>query len=210
MFTDGLIFDLDGTLWDASAACIIAWNNSLHQLGADQIRVDEKMVAGFSGRLLDDILSVHFKNIRPDQHTEFIKLYAIEEAAQMRALGGSLYPGTRDTLEKLGLEFPLFIVSNCQKGYIENFLHQHQLTSLFKDFESSGNTGLPKKENIRFLIQRNALAKPVYIGDTSGDDEASRWNRIPFIYASYGFGTVIHPAFEIKEPGDLIALVSSS
>lgn len=43
--TDGLIFDLDGTLWDASEACTVAWNLALTEAGvssrvltADNIR----------------------------------------------------------------------------------------------------------------------------------------------------------------------------
>src|SRR5262249_21519323 len=129
MKTDGLIFDLDGTLWDASKACIIAWNNTLDQFDLSGFQVDEKMVAGFSGRLLEDILAQHFKNIQPNQYSEFISLYASEEALQMRTVGGTLYPETRTTLQSLAKEFSLFIVSNCQKGYIENFLQQHDLTN---------------------------------------------------------------------------------
>jgi phosphoglycolate phosphatase len=208
MLTDGLIFDLDGTLWDASAACIIAWNNALSKFGIDDIRVNEKTVAGFSGRLLDDILAEHFKNIHSNKYSEFIGLYAAEEALQMHTLGGSLYPDTREVLQELASKFPLFIVSNCQKGYIENFLEQHQLNTMFTDFESSGNSGLPKKNNIQALIRRNELKRPVYIGDTPGDFAASQWNGIPFIYASYGFGEVNEAVFEIKKLSDLSGMVS--
>lgn len=209
MKTDGLIFDLDGTLWDASAACISAWNNTLHQFGMDEHHVDEKIVAGFSGRLLEDILEDHFKSIRVDQFKDFIKLYAEEEAIQMRMVGGSLYPGVKSVLEKLRLKFPLFIVSNCQKGYIENFLQQHHIENLIADFESSGNSGLPKKDNIKNLITRNNLASPIYIGDTMGDFEASKWNGIPFIYASYGFGKLTNPAIQITNLSELVDLLAS-
>jgi phosphoglycolate phosphatase len=208
MKTDGLIFDLDGTLWDASAACVLAWNNSLREFGMDDRPVDEKIVAGFSGRLLEDILTEHFKTIRPDQFKDFIKLYAEEEAIQMHKVGGSLYPGTKSELEKLSKKFPLFIVSNCQKGYIENFLRQHHIENSFTDFESSGNTGLPKKNNIRDLVARNKLSIPIYIGDTMGDFEASKWNGIPFIYASYGFGKVLNPAFQIRNLAELADLLT--
>jgi phosphoglycolate phosphatase len=108
----------------------------------------------------------------------------------MREYGGKLYPGVRELLTVLGEKYPLFIVSNCLAGYIENFLQQHQLEHLFTDHECSGNTGRPKAENIGMIIDRNQLKNPVYVGDTMGDFEAAKKNQIPFIYAEYGFGEV--------------------
>jgi hypothetical protein len=36
--------------------------------------------------------------------------------------GGLLYPGVREGLAQLKEKYPLFIVSNCQSGYIETFI----------------------------------------------------------------------------------------
>jgi beta-phosphoglucomutase-like phosphatase (HAD superfamily) len=33
MNIDSIIFDLDGTLWDATIACSMAWNKSFEQCG---------------------------------------------------------------------------------------------------------------------------------------------------------------------------------
>src|SRR5689334_17873773 len=33
--TDALIFDLDGTLWDTTETCALAWNDVLVRLGVD-------------------------------------------------------------------------------------------------------------------------------------------------------------------------------
>ena len=35
--------------------------------------------------------------------------------------GGILYPKLEETLQKLSEKYPLFIVSNCQDGYIQSF-----------------------------------------------------------------------------------------
>ncbi len=207
MKTDGLIFDLDGTLWDASEACILAWNMTLEKFGIKSFRVTKKIVAGFSGRLLNDILAENLPFIPQDQYNHFIELYAVQEANQMRATKGILYPDAKASLEKLSEKYPLFIVSNCQQGYIENFLEQQGLQTYFRDFESSGNTGNPKRENIMAIISRNRLFHPVYVGDTPGDYEASRWNQIPFIYASYGFGALSSADHPIGQLSDLISLL---
>ena len=60
----------------------------------------------------------------------------------------------------------------------------------FKDYENSGRTGKPKGENIKLIIERNAIQKCFYIGDTQGDYNATKIAGIPFLYAKYGFGIV--------------------
>ena len=56
---DGIIFDLDGTLWDASIACSMAWNKSFEQCGYDN-KIDKIFVKKISGISLDIILSQKF------------------------------------------------------------------------------------------------------------------------------------------------------
>ena len=91
-------------------------------------------------------------------------------------------------IPRLAQRLPLFIVSNCQSGYIEVFLDQNAWRGLFRDFECWGNTGRSKPDNLRALIERNTLRRPVLIGDGAGDEEAAIACGVPFIFASYGFG----------------------
>ena len=63
---------------------------------------------------------------------------------------GVLYPYLRETLEELRADgYTLTIVSNCQRGYVESFLHGSGLGELFADYEEWERTGLSKGENIR-------------------------------------------------------------
>jgi phosphoglycolate phosphatase len=196
---DGLIFDLDGTLWNASKACAMAWNKALDNIDIKDFRVTEQAVASYAGKLLKSIFEEYFKFLPPDRYDELAASFAEEEAYHMKTYGGELYPGVRDTLTRLAKEYPLFIVSNCLEGYIENFLEMHSLASLFTDHECSGRTGRPKNENIKSIIDRNTLKDPVYIGDTKGDFDAAKKNDLPFIFAAYGFGTVTDPDFIIDD-----------
>lgn len=59
-------------------------------------------------------------------------------------LGGLLYPHIEAGLRRLLVRYPLFIVSNCQAGYIEAFLEWSGLAECFRDFGCSGNTRLSK------------------------------------------------------------------
>ena len=83
---------------------------------------------------------------------------------------------------------PLYIVSNCQDGYIEAMFAVHDLQKYFRDYECSGRTGKAKFENLKSIVERNHLQQPVYIGDTKTDQVSCCKAGIPFIYASFGFG----------------------
>ncbi len=203
MKADSLIFDLDGTLWDASASCVMAWNKALEKKGIKDFRITEQLAFSFAGKLLDDIFSQYFTFLPPDQYNDMATAYAEEEAFHMKNYGGNLYPNAKEELISLVKTYPLFIVSNCLAGYIENFLHQHGLESIFTDYECSGVTGKPKAENIAMIIYRNQLKNPVYIGDTLGDFEAGKQNQIPFIYAGYGFGEVSENDYTIQNLKEL-------
>jgi phosphoglycolate phosphatase len=204
---DSLIFDLDGTLWDASASCVMAWNKALEKKGIKDFVVTEPMAHTFAGKTMDEIFSRYFAFLPEDQYQNMAMAYAEEEKWYMKTFGGKLYPNVKPLLNKLAEKYALFIVSNCLSGYIENFLDQHQLGPLFTDHECIGNSGKPKVENIGSIIKRNQLKCPVYIGDTNGDHAAAAKNSISFIYAEYGFGNVTNHEYSIKEFAELEKMV---
>lgn len=203
MKIDGLIFDLDGTLWDASGSCVMAWNKALQNKGVKDFVITEQLAHLFAGKLLEDIFSQYFTFLPKKEYTEMANAYAKEEQFHMREYGGKLYPDIKSELQLLVKKYPLFIVSNCLAGYIENFLQQHKLGHLFTDYECSGATGKPKAVNIGMIIARNQLKRPVYIGDTMGDFDAARKNKIPFIFSSYGFGKVDQTEYIIDHINEL-------
>lgn len=48
------------------------------------------------------------------------------------------------------------------------------------------------------LIRRNNLESSVYVGDTQGDYEAALANKLPFVFAEYGFGQVPKAQYSLK------------
>lgn len=204
---DSIIFDLDGTLWDASNACAKAWNFSLTQAGIPGREVTDEFIRSVSGLRIDIVMDTHFNFISRDKQEVVLDFYRVNEKEHMRNQGGILYPGLLETLSILKTKYDLFIVSNCLSGYIENFLERNQLNEFFKDFECSGNTNLPKNENIRLVIERNQLQSPVYVGDTIWDSEAASKAGLPFIYAAYGFGSVENGTTSINSIAELVSIL---
>ena len=95
-----------------------------------------------------------------------------------------------ETIRKLAEKYPLFIVSNCQCGYIEVMIESSGIGPFIRDHLCFGETGTPKSETIRALMDRNDLKDVVYVGDTQGDADACRDAGVPFVFAEYGFGDV--------------------
>ena len=75
------------------------------------------------------------------------------------------------------------------------------------DFECFGNNGLSKAKNLNLIVKRNDLKAPVYVGDTEGDLLSCEEADIPFIFASYGFGTASRFYEKIASFADLALMI---
>lgn len=201
--TDSIIFDLDGTLWDSTATVAKAWQGAIDEVDYVRGSVTQADVQSITGMPYRAIFEKLFPYLELAQLNELQQLCSRDELHYMQTYGGNLYDGLEETLQYLQKKYRLFIVSNCQRGYIEAFLEHHNMQSYFEDHECYGSRDLPKAENIKEIVRRNKLQSPVYVGDTGGDFEASQKNNIPFIFASYGFGFVPKPAISIKRFTDL-------
>lgn len=186
-----IIFDVDGTLWDSCQAVANAWNTVLDrypELNGKQ--VTEQITRGFMGKTSEEIFNTLLPEVEEQKRFQIMEECGKQEEVEIAKHGGKLFDNLEKTLQILSQKYDLYIVSNCQAGYIEAFLAYHKLAHYFKDYENSGRTGKPKGENIKLIIERNHLQKSFYIGDTQGDYDATKIAGIPFLYAKYGFGSV--------------------
>lgn len=184
---DALIFDLDGTLWDTCPPCAIAWNRALSDHAIPYRSISAADIQTVAGLPHAECIQKVFHDLTPEQHHQLTEHTALGDMNAIREYGGELYPGVAENISILAAHYPLYIVSNCQSGYIELFLEASGLGVHFQDIECWGNTGRPKAENLQALITRNHLSSPVYIGDTQGDADAAAACQIPFLHAPWGY-----------------------
>lgn len=188
--TKSIIFDLDGTLWNPTNVIVKAWHIALKNEKNIKNPITEKDLQSVFGMQHDLIGETLLPYLDKDNRDKLMEKCYNQENDTIKVLGGDLYENLEEVLIQLSKNYKLYIVSNCQAGYVEAFYHYHKLDKYFLDFECSGNTGKSKGENIKLIIERNSIENPVYVGDTMGDFEATMENSIPFIYAKYGFGEV--------------------
>ena len=188
---DSIIFDLDGTLWNSSKPICEAWNIILDrhkEIVREPITIEE--LGQCMGLPMYDIAAKLFPDEKEEVRNALMDELCEFENGYLEKMGGVLFPGLEATLKELKTKYPLYIVSNCQDGYIEAFLKKSGLGGYFKDFTCPAYTGRLKGENIRIIMERNGLDEAVYVGDTQGDANACKEAEVPMIFASYGFGEV--------------------
>lgn len=186
---DGIILDVDGTIWNTTGVVAEAWNAAIEECALPARKVTPEMLKKEFGKPMDEIALSLWGNLTKEEQARLMKECCRQEhQAVDKNTTDIMYEGVKKTVIELSKKVNFYVVSNCQAGYIELMLKKTGLEPYVKDFECFGNTGRGKAENLKLLIERNGLKAPVYIGDTDGDCTACKTAEVPFIWASYGFG----------------------
>ena len=204
---ESLIFDIDGTLWDSRALVAEGYNIQLRKEGYDHLCVNAEELKPLFGKIMTEIADVILETVAPPER------YALMERC-MKTENDYLftnecrigYPGVTETVKALSERYRLFIVSNSQCGYPELCMDKLGLTPYIEGHLCFGDTGTSKGKTIRRLCEKHNIQSCVYIGDTQGDYEATVEAEIPFIWATYGFGTPEGYAAKIDAFEELLTL----
>jgi len=204
---DGIIFDVDGTLWDSTNVVKDAWNEAIVEAGYPFPDITADRLKGLFGLPMVDII----KDIMPDLSLE--DRVALEpvvykyEDEFLREKSGVLYEGIIEVIRKIAAVIPVYIISNCQEGYIELFMKKTGIKDCITDFSCPAYTGQLKAGNIKLMVEKHGLSSPIYVGDTIMDQRACIEAGCPFCFAEYGFGVAEQPEYTINAPKDLPELL---
>ena len=184
---DSLIFDMDGTLWDAIDTYAAAWNESFKQLNIDRI-INKEIFAGIMGwekkKALEHMLPEYEETVRETIYENVVKT----QDSLIPKIGGTLYEQVKEGIADLSTQYKIFIVSNCPKDTIKQFINWSGLAPFVTDEMAHGVNSKPKHHNIKLIIEKHNLQSTVYIGDTDSDRIQSELAGVPFAFVSYGFG----------------------
>ncbi|MDD6667432.1 MAG: HAD hydrolase-like protein [Lachnospiraceae bacterium] len=194
----GLIFDMDGTIWDSSENVAASWTEVLNRHPeVERQSVSRSDVQGVMGKTMTYIQK------ELGLSDSVMKECMTYENTYLSEHGGELYDGLEETLKKVSRIMPLYIVSNCQKGYIEAFFQSSGLGKYFQDHLCFGDNNKGKDKNIRILAKKNHLTDPIYIGDIEDDYIATVAAGAVFIHAAYGFGKVPEAEYRVNDIREL-------
>ena len=207
---DGIILDIDGTIWNTTGIVADSWNEAIDKYCPAAPHVTKEELQKQFGKTMKEIADSVWPEQTEEEKFLLMKKCSEEELKALKEKEYDVtYPHVIETIQILSKKLPLFIVSNCQDGYIEIVLEKNKIAQYITDTECYGNTGKGKAENIRLLKERNNLLKPVYVGDTLGDEKACKEAGIDFIWASYGFGKSENYLAQLYDFGKLPALLET-
>ena len=201
---DALIFDIDGTLWNASPASAKGWNLGLAKLGIDR-QVSPAQVETVAGHPFAQCVELLLPGLRT-QYPELLDILDEYETLVVKSEGGKFYDGVRDGITQLANTYEIFLVSNCQAWYLDLFLDFSGLRPVLAGFDCHGLSGSPKHAMLTRIKTDHALNRPVYIGDTAGDEAAAKEATMAFLHVGWGFG---RPAGATKTVHSFAELVES-
>ena len=206
MKVDGIIFDIDGTIWDATEMVIVTWNRALENTG-DSFRIDSSIKKQF-GKTIKQI----FRDILPEEYSDERKqmladaIIAMEQESLFET-PPKVYEGFQDVVKDLARDHKLFVISNCQPGYLEKMLEITGVGEYITDFAGPSHTGLDKPGNIRRMADLYDLKRGVYLGDIEADRIATETAGLTFIWAAYGFGDVPDAKYRVNDIRELPELI---
>ncbi|MDE6802251.1 MAG: HAD family hydrolase [Muribaculaceae bacterium] len=185
---DSLIFDMDGTLWDAIDSYAAVWNRTNAAFGITR-QVARKDLLDYMGQTIDVIFSGLYADTHGIDTDSYLSRLDHWETTLMPELGGRPYPGVIEGLRALSKDYKLFLVSNCGSEGLRNMMRFIGITDLITDTLTYGETGQSKDCNIATIIRRHDLRSPLYIGDTQGDSNAAHAAGADMAFARWGFGS---------------------
>ena len=204
----GIIFDMDGTLWDSAESVAAAWKQVVADYYKGKRVVTPEEIKSVMGLTMDKLAAALFPELSQTERTKLLEKCIRAENTYLETHGGVLYEGLETVLQTLCEVYPLYIVSNCQSGYVEAFLSYYKYEKYFQDIECYGNNGMEKCDNIVNVVKRNNLDDAIYVGDIQGDYDSSQKAGVKFIHAAYGFGSILEDVPRIDRLSELPALAA--
>lgn len=153
---------MDETLWDAVDMYVACWNRGLNEqnISRQLTRNDLSHVMVWEKQKALDYLLPEY-----DLETQERICKSVDQAEHVLVteMGGVLYDGVIKGLKKLSIKYKLFIVSNCRKNLIQEFIKWANIGELITDEMAHGVNFKPKHYNIQLLVEKHQLKKPVYV-----------------------------------------------
>ena len=105
---DGIIFDVDGTLWDSTEAVARSWNQAIEENTDFSLSLTADWLKSLFGKTMDEITLALFPSCPKEERDRIGYLCFNYENRLLETDHGVLYPDVAQTLENLSQNRPLY------------------------------------------------------------------------------------------------------
>lgn len=192
------VFDMDGTLFDPSAAAVPAFQRTIRELGESGIpvppRIGKEEVESIFGYTHDRIWETLLGHRLTPQQQEFADRLLLEAERLELKTRGSLYPGVVETLRTLNeTGATLAVASNAgAQSYLETIVERFGIHDLFSGrLYSAGGYGAASKVHLVARVLEDWPHRTAFmVGDRGTDIEAGSVHGIHTVACVYGYSSV--------------------
>lgn len=201
-----IFFDLDGTLFQAHITVGIALENTLQEFQTVQ-KPDSDMIIRAVGLTTENFLKECFPQLQ--EVDKFKERFRYHEWAAVRE-SGRLFDGIEELLSWLmDRQYRMYVCSNGSMEYIELVTECMGIRKYFEELISS--KGLSSKGvAIHPFLQPEDVC--LIVGDTGTDRRGALELKIPFVAATYGYGSreeLANAAFYASSPMEIKTYIES-
>ena len=182
-----IIFDMDGTLIDSSAAMTQSVNFVRASIGLEPI--EKSYLEYYINQPDQHLPKIFYDTLAYDPvHKALFKEHYLESAPKMI----SLYPDVREMLEILQQKATLNIATNASDFFAINMLGHLDILDFFTYVRGANNVELPKPhpQMIEMIMEESSSIKSqtILVGDSIKDEMAAKRADVKFIFADWGYG----------------------
>ena len=87
---EAILFDLDGTLWDATGSASALWNRILDKHAISDFRMTRAFAAGLMGKTMDEVGAVLFPALSVEERRAITDEFGAEEVRYLSENGAVL------------------------------------------------------------------------------------------------------------------------
>jgi len=187
-----ILFDLDGTLIDSAPAILASFRNAFAEARITPVvAIDESIIGPPLLETLQILSGSHDKALIDTLADGFKAGYDSEGYRQTAA-----YAGVGDMLERLKNAGLSLSIATNKRIFPTRLILDHLGWSAYFDHLYALDLFAPRLPNKAAMIARlmtdHALPadRSIYIGDRSEDGESADANTLPFIAATWGYGSL--------------------
>ena len=204
-----LVFDLDGTLFQAKPIFLSALRELFEDLGLSV--PDEDTIIKYARRDISAMLHDVLPSGADLTGTRLLYKDIISKAITDK---GELFPGVKEMLVQLNEDgHTLFVCSNSPREYISKVLTHTGIHGLISRFCSTADSAMTKATAVKGLIIRpySPESPAIVIGDTHQDIAAAHENGLLAIAVNYGYGNkqMLEKAdYFADSPAEIVKIIS--